>query len=203
MITVQGSSHEKRGEKPGASAPDTSLEETAANHLPAPVVVMGVSGCGKSSVGEAIAKAFATDFIEGDALHPPENIAKMSAGTPLTDEDRWPWLDAVGKTLHEGSDAGHAVVVSCSALKKVYRDHLRQAAGGRLAFVYLTGTRAVLESRMGHRTGHFMPTTLLDSQLATLEPPTGEDLVVTVDIDRPLEAVVIAAIDGLGNLPTE
>lgn len=194
---------DSRPETRGASASHHSLDDVTASHLSVPVVVMGVSGCGKSSVGAAIAEAFATDFIEGDALHPAENIAKMSAGTPLTDEDRWPWLDAVGKALHEGSDGGHAVVVSCSALKRTYRDHLRQAAGGRLAFVYLTGTRAVLESRMGHRTGHFMPTTLLESQLATLEPPTGEDLVVTVDIDRPLEAVVLAAIDGLGDLKTE
>ncbi|PYE41597.1 gluconate kinase (SKI family) [Rhizobium sp. PP-F2F-G20b] len=186
----------------GPSALRTAPQEGTVIHLPAPVVVMGVSGCGKSSVGEAIAAAFATDFIEGDALHPPENIAKMSAGTPLTDEDRWPWLDAVGKALHQGSDAGHAVVVSCSALKKVYRDHLRKAAGGRLAFVYLTGTRAVLESRMGHRTGHFMPTSLLDSQFRTLEPPTGEDLVVTVDIDRPLDAVTAAALEGLADLRT-
>ncbi|SES44038.1 gluconate kinase, SKI family [Rhizobium sp. NFR03] len=187
----------------GPSAPRTSQHEGGAAHLIAPLVVMGVSGCGKSSVGEGIAAAFTTDFIEGDALHPPENIAKMSDGTPLTDEDRWPWLDAVGKVLQEGSTAGHAVVVSCSALKKVYRDHLRKAAGGRLAFVYLTGTRAVLESRMGHRTGHFMPTSLLDSQLKTLEPPTGEDLVVTVDIDRPLEAVIAAALEGLAGLATE
>ncbi|PYE33070.1 gluconate kinase (SKI family) [Rhizobium sp. PP-F2F-G38] len=184
------------------SASRTAPQEGTAVHLPAPVVVMGVSGCGKSSVGEAIAAAFATDFIEGDALHPQENIAKMSAGTPLTDEDRWPWLDAVGKALHQGSDAGHAVVVSCSALKKVYRDHLRKAAGGRLAFVYLTGTRPVLESRMGHRTGHFMPTSLLDSQFRTLEPPTGEELVVTVDIDRPLDAVIAAALEGLADLRT-
>lgn len=186
----------------GPSAPRTASPAAPADHLPTPVVVMGVSGCGKSSVGEAIAEAFSTDFIEGDALHPPENIAKMSAGTPLTDEDRWPWLDAVGKALQKGSADGHAVVVSCSALKKAYRDHLRKAAGGRLAFVFLTGARAVLESRMGHRTGHFMPTSLLDSQFRTLEPPTGEDLVVTIDIDRPLDAVIAAALEGLADLPT-
>lgn len=168
--------------------------------LAAPVVVMGVSGSGKTSIGEAIAIAFATDYVEGDALHPAENIAKMSAGIPLTDEDRWPWLDAVGKALSEGSASGHAIVVSCSALKKVYRNRLRQAAGGRLAFVYLTGSRAVLESRMGHRTGHFMPTSLLDSQFKTLEPPTDEDLIVTVDIDAPLETVVDRSVAGLADL---
>jgi gluconokinase len=165
--------------------------------LSVPVVVMGVSGSGKTSIGEAIAVAFKTDYVEGDALHPAVNIAKMSAGTPLTDEDRWPWLDAVGKALSEGSASGHAIVVSCSALKKVYRDRLRQAAGGRLAFVYLTGSRTVLESRMGHRTGHFMPTSLLDSQFKTLEPPTGEELIVTVDIDAPLETVIDHSIEGL------
>jgi gluconokinase len=168
--------------------------------LAVPLVVMGVSGCGKSSVGEGVAAAFGTDFVEGDALHPAENIAKMSAGVPLTDEDRWPWLDAVGKVLHDGSATGHAIVVSCSALKKIYRDRLREAAGGRLAFVFLTGSRAVLESRMGHRTGHFMPTALLDSQLKTLEPPTGEAMVVAVDIDQTLDAVIAEAIDGLCDL---
>lgn len=163
-----------------------------------PIVVMGVSGCGKSSVGLGIATALGLDFVEGDALHPPENIALMSAGIPLTDADRWPWLDRVAARLAEARE-GRGVVVSCSALKRSYRDRLRAGAGRPLRFVFLTGSRAVLKSRMGHRTGHFMPTSLLDSQLATLEPPTGEPLVVTVDIDRPLTAVIEQALDGLGN----
>ena len=161
------------------------------------VIVMGVSGCGKSSVGEALALHLGLPFIEGDVLHPESNVAKMAAGTPLTDEDRWPWLTVIGERMADALSRGEGIVVSCSALKKIYRDHLRAATGGHLAFVYLAGSRELLGRRMGARTGHFMPLTLLDSQLATLEVPTSEPGVVTVSIDQPVEGIVADALAGL------
>lgn len=163
------------------------------------IVVMGVSGCGKTSVAEGLAAALPAVFIEGDSLHPPANVEKMSRGIPLTDGDRWPWLDAVGQALALGLAGGRGVVVSCSALRKVYRDRLREAAGGALSFVFLKGDRSVLLSRMAARQGHFMPASLLDSQLATLEDPSGEPGVVTVDIDASVEEIVAAALQGLAS----
>lgn len=165
---------------------------------PAAVIVMGVSGCGKSSVGALLAERLGLPFIEGDVLHPKANVDKMATGTPLTDDDRWPWLDIIGAEMAAALGRGEGIVVSCSALKKVYRDRLRAATGGRLRFVYLHGSRALLSERMGARTGHFMPLSLLDSQLATLEVPTGEPGVVTVDIDQSVEGIVADAMRGLG-----
>lgn len=161
------------------------------------IIVMGVCGCGKSSVGAAIAERLGLPFIEGDILHPKSNVEKMSRGEPLSDEDRWPWLEIIGRRMADALTRGEGIVVSCSALKKVYLDRLRAAAAGRLSFVYLEGTRALLSGRMGSRTGHFMPTSLLDSQLATLEVPTGEPGVVTVDIDREIDEIADMAIAGL------
>ncbi|PRD49486.1 gluconokinase [Phyllobacterium myrsinacearum] len=158
------------------------------------LIVMGVSGSGKSSVGEGIAAALSLPFIEGDVLHPESNVRKMSAGIPLTDEDRWPWLDKIGAEL---AKAENGVVVSCSALKKMYRDRLRQEAGGTLAFVFLDGSLAVLRDHMGKRTGHFMPLSMLDSQLATLESPTGEPLVFTQDVAHPITQIVEASVEWL------
>ncbi|MGL3605940.1 gluconokinase [Rhizobium sp. G187] len=163
------------------------------------VVVMGVSGCGKTSVGAGIAQSLELDFVEGDALHPQANVDKMAKGTPLTDEDRWPWLTVIGETMAQALAKGQGIVVSCSALKKIYRDHLRAATGGRLVFVYLEGSRDLLNRRMGARTGHFMPLALLDSQLATLEVPTGEPGVITVSIDQDLNAIISEAMAGLGH----
>jgi len=160
-----------------------------------PVVVMGVSGCGKSSVGEDLARRVGADFLEGDSLHPPANVEKMRAGTPLTDADRWPWLDALGQTL--GGDGN--VVVSCSALKRKYRDRLRALAGRPVVFVYLRGDRDVLAARMAARSHEYMPFSLLDSQLATLEPPHAEDRVVTIEINQPLEAIVGSALEYLAS----
>ncbi|WP_337183632.1 gluconokinase [Shinella sp.] len=160
---------------------------------------MGVSGCGKTSVAEGLAMALGAAFIEGDSLHPAANVEKMSHGIPLTDEDRGPWLDAIGQVLAQALGKGASVVVSCSALKRAYRDRLRQAAGGALAFVFLKGSRELLVSRMAARQGHFMPASLLDSQLATLEDPSGEPGVVTVDIDASVEEVVAAALQGLAS----
>jgi len=149
-----------------------------------PVVVMGVSGSGKTTVGAALADALGLRFVDGDALHPAANVAKMAAGIPLDDADRAPWLDAVGAVLADGP-----VVVACSALKRAYRDRLRAAAPG-LQLVFLDGDRALLASRMAARPGHFMPASLLDSQLATLERPEPDEHALTADIARPAEEIV-------------
>ena len=151
-----------------------------------PVVVMGVSGSGKTTVGAALADAFGLRFVDGDALHPAANVAKMAAGIPLDDADRAPWLDAIGAVLAAGP-----VVVACSALKRAYRDRLRAAAPG-LQLVFLDGDRALLASRMTARPGHFMPASLLDSQLATLERPEPDEHALTADIARPAEEIVTA-----------
>ena len=149
-----------------------------------PVVVMGVSGSGKTTVGAALAHALGLEFVDGDALHPAANVAKMAAGIPLDDADRAPWLDAIGAVLAAGP-----VVVACSALKRVYRDRLR-AAAPTLQLIFLDGERDVLASRMAARPGHFMPASLLDSQLATLERPTPDEHALTVDIDEPAATIV-------------
>ena len=154
---------------------------------PVNYVVMGVSGCGKSTVGAAFAAAIGGRFIDGDDLHPPENVAKMSAGVPLTDADRWPWLTLVGATLTGD------VVVGCSALKRAYRDRIR-AVAGPVRFLHLAGSKAVIAARMAARPGHFMPLGLLDSQFAALEPPGPDEDAVTVDIDQSLDAIVAALL---------
>ncbi|MGO4133773.1 gluconokinase [Rhizobium brockwellii] len=164
---------------------------------PHAIIVMGVSGCGKSSVGEKLAEALHLAFVEGDALHPAANVEKMSKGVPLTDEDRMPWLDRIGEDIKASLEKSKGIIVSCSALKRLYRDRLRAAAGGNLFFVYLEGSRPLLMKRMGERKGHFMPVSLLDSQLATLEVPTGEPGVVTVDIDDTVDGIAATALKGL------
>jgi gluconokinase len=157
---------------------------------PVAVVVMGVSGSGKSTVGAALARHLGVAFRDADEFHPAANVAKMSAGTPLTDEDRWPWLDAIGAALAEAGSEGRGIVVGCSALKRVYRDRLRTAARRPLVFVHLAGSRATLAKRMQTRKGHFMPASLLDSQLATLEPPTPDERAITVSVEQPVAKVV-------------
>ncbi len=155
-----------------------------------PLVVMGVSGCGKTSVGEHLASILGCRFIEGDSRHPVANVEKMRQGMPLNDTDRWPWLELLGAEL--GEDA--RTVISCSALKRSYRDLLRARAGRPVTFVFLQGARDTLVTRMGAREGHYMPLSLLDSQLATLELPHGERDVVTVEIDQSVERIVSEAI---------
>jgi gluconokinase len=159
-----------------------------------PVIVMGVSGCGKTTAGEALARHFRVPYIEGDALHPAANVAKMASGSPLNDDDRWPWLDKIGAALK--SHSGGAVA-TCSSLKKIYRERLRQTAGEGLRFVYLKCSKEVLEKRMQARKGHFMPPSLLASQLATLEEPSGEAGVVTVNGDAAHEAIMAEIISKL------
>ncbi|PYY35247.1 gluconokinase [Curtobacterium sp. MCJR17_055] len=145
------------------------------------LVVMGVSGSGKSTVAAMLAEELGWAFAEGDDMHPATNVAKMQAGTPLSDEDRWPWLDVVAGWIRGHLAAGTNGVVTCSALKRSYRDVLR-ASG--VVFVHVAGDRALLGQRMSSRSGHFMPTSLLDSQLATLEPPQADEVHVTVAADR-------------------
>jgi len=149
------------------------------------VVIMGVSGCGKSSVGAGLAARLGLNYRDGDDLHPPENVAKMQVGMPLTDADRWPWLDRVGQVLL----AEAPVIVGCSALKRAYRDRIRTAAGGPVTFVHLAGSQEVIAARMALRQCHYMPLSLLDSQFAALEPPAAAEA-ITVSIDQPLEAIV-------------
>lgn len=154
------------------------------------IVVMGVAGSGKTSVGEELSRRLGVPFVEGDRLHPPANVAKMSSGTPLDDADRWPWLDTIGAAVRT---APGGVVVACSALKRAYRQRLTDASGRPLLFVLLDGPRELLEDRLGARKGHFMPKSLLDSQLATLEKPGPDENAVIVSIEPPVAEVV----DGL------
>jgi gluconokinase len=153
------------------------------------VVVMGVSGCGKSVVGAALAEALGCRFIEGDQLHPPENVARMAGGQPLTDAHRAGWLDAVGAKLNEAARTGSGGVAACSALKRSYRDRLRRFCPG-LVFVHLAIDKGTARQRVGRRKGHFMPATLVDSQFATLEPPTGDEAALTLDGTRPVAELV-------------
>ena len=158
------------------------------------VVVMGVSGCGKSSVGRAIAQRTGWTFIEGDDLHPAANRAKMAAGTPLDDADRWPWLDTIANAARAVEAEGNSAVVACSALKRIYRERL-STAGDTVTFVHLDGDRATILARMQARADHFMPPALLDSQLATLEPPGTDEAAVRLDITQPVDEIAQAAID--------
>ncbi|MDR6432358.1 gluconokinase [Brucella pseudogrignonensis] len=164
------------------------------------IIVMGVSGSGKSTVGEKLAGALNLPFLEGDSLHPKSNVDKMVAGIPLQDEDRWPWLDQIGERL---ASAHNGIVVSCSSLKKSYRDRMRAASGGPLMFVFLDGSFDVLHQHMGQRTGHFMPVKMLESQLATLESPVGEALVFRADVADPIEKIVAESLDWVRSVKDE
>ena len=163
-------------------------------HVARLLVLMGVSGCGKSSVGAALARRLGAVYIDADELHPAANIAKMAGGEPLIDDDRWPWLALVGSTL---ATARTATIVGCSALKREYRTRIVAAAGAPVTFIHLAGSRSLIEARLGARRGHFMPKALLDSQFATLEPPEAGEDALTVDIEQPLEAVVATIADAL------
>jgi carbohydrate kinase (thermoresistant glucokinase family) len=155
------------------------------------LVVMGVAGSGKTTIARTLAERLGWRFQEGDALHPPANVAKMSAGTPLTDDDRWPWLHAIAAVIDTWRAEGASGIVTCSALKRAYRDILiGQREDVRL--VHLAGEKAVIAARMAARKGHFMPTALLDSQFATLEPPGTDENPIVVDIGPEPETIVQA-----------
>lgn len=153
------------------------------------IVVMGISGCGKTTVGRLLAERLDWPFVEGDDYHPPENVAKMASGHPLTDEDRWPWLHRLAEAMGQWAGQGQNTVVSCSALRRGYRALLRTGAPD-VRFVYLEGALDLVRGRMAHREGHFMPLALIDSQAATLEDPTGEPGVITVNVGGAPESIV-------------
>lgn len=169
------------------------------------VVVMGVAGCGKSSVGKSLAAKLGDEFIEGDAHHPPANIEKMSAGIPLTDADRDGWLGTLAGFIAEAHRAERGLVVACSALKRRYRDRLRGDCE-RVVFLHLHGDKGLISSRMGARTAHFMPTALVDSQFADLEMPAADEAVLSYEVTLPAEAIVAdacARLTGTGKKSNE
>jgi gluconokinase len=154
---------------------------------------MGVCGSGKSTLGAALARELGASFLEGDEFHPPDNVARMAAGVALTDADRQSWLQNLGARLGDARHAGQAVVLSCSALKRSYRDTLRSQAPD-LALVYLAGTPDLLAQRMAARKGHYMPPSLLASQLATLEPPQEDEHALTLDVALAPDALLHEAL---------
>lgn len=160
---------------------------------PPPVVVMGVSGSGKTAIGSALAEAIGGRFMDGDHFHPPENIRRMADGMPLRDEDRWAWLDAIAAEISRAKDDPRPLVVACSALKRVYRDRLR-ASGRPILFLHLAVDRDVAAERVAARRGHFMPASLIDSQFADLQPPSADEQAVTLDGTASLAAVVAQAV---------
>ena len=162
------------------------LPEPAPPHA---LILMGVSGSGKTTIGEELARRIGWRYEDADTFHPASNIAKMSAGQPLTDEDRWPWLRAIADEIDRVSAAGQRIVIGCSALRRVYRDLLVHGRGD-VRIVYLQGTQALIASRLGRRTDHFMPAALLASQFKTLEPPTPDEHALIVSIDAPVDAIV-------------
>ncbi|RLL70595.1 gluconokinase [Streptomyces sp. Z26] len=168
--------------------------------VPRVVVVMGVSGTGKSTVGELVAEALGVPYAEADAFHPEANIAKMSAGTPLDDADRAPWLDAIGAWAADRTARGLGGVVSCSALKRRYRDRLR-AADPALFFLHLDGSRELVAERLAGRRGHFMPRALLDSQFADLEPLEPDERGAALTIDAEPRTLAARAVALLGAPP--
>jgi gluconokinase len=157
------------------------MDQHPANNRPMVAVVMGVSGSGKTTVGILLAEMLGWQFQEGDKLHPPENVAKMSAGIPLSDADRLPWLRRIAETIDGWRARGESGVVTCSALKRSYRDII---IGGRpeVRLVYLKGSPELIGQRMAQRHGHFMPATLLDSQFSILEEPSPDENPIVVDI---------------------
>lgn len=154
---------------------------------------MGVSGSGKSLIGAALARALRIDFVEGDEYHPAENVERMSSGVPLTDDDRVRWLRSLAMRIREAREADTGLVMSCSALKRSYRDVLR-AEAGELRFVFLRGTRALLAERLAERRGHFMPPSLLNSQFATLQEPSPDEEAWVCDIRESPQDLVAALV---------
>ncbi len=165
---------------------------------------MGVSGSGKTSVGELLAERLGFPFIDGDDFHPAANVEKMSAGIPLTDEDRWPWLDILGAKIGELTRDEGGVIAAASSLRKVYRERMTQAAGLKILFAHLDGPAEIITERMAKRTDHYMPLSLLDSQIATLEPPEEDENAIAVPIDGTVAEItdsIMRALD-LGKGPS-
>jgi len=164
------------------------------------LIVMGVASSGKSSSGQAIARRLHAPFLDGDDFHPPANKEKMRAGTPLTDDDRWPWLSALARALHVAADGKGVAVGACSALKRAYRDYLTAEAGEPILFVFLEGRKELIASRIAARQHEFMPASLLDSQFATLEVPGADENVLTVPVALPVEAIAERVVKAVPHL---
>jgi gluconokinase len=173
-----------------------------ADGTPCALVVMGVSGSGKSTIADQLAERLGWRFEDGDRFHPASNVAKMSAGHPLTDEDRWPWLQAIADEIDRVCLAGTHAVIACSALKRAYRDILVHGRDD-VRIVYLKGTQALIADRLAARKNHFMPSGLLESQFKTLEPPAPSENPVTVSIDGSVDTIVDDIVRQLGLNPAE
>jgi len=164
------------------------------------IVVMGVSSSGKTAVGKALARLLHAPFLDGDGYHPPANKEKMRAGIPLTDEDRWPWLETLALALREAAETKGVAVGACSALRRSYRDYLKEKAGLPLLFVHLHGEKAVIAERIARRHHEYMPPSLLDSQFATLEMPAPDEHVMTMSVLDPVDAIAARVAKSLGHL---
>jgi gluconokinase len=162
------------------------------------IIVMGVSSSGKSTVGAALAEHLGAPFLDGDRYHPPANVEKMRAGIPLTDEDRWPWLERLARALKDAADTHGMAVGACSALRRAYREYLTRVAGEPVLFVYLDGTKDVIAKRIAARKHEFMPASLLDSQFATLEVPAADENVIAVPVTDPVGAIVARVAGDFG-----
>jgi gluconokinase len=167
---------------------------------PCALVVMGVSGSGKSTIADKLAERLRWSYEDGDKFHPASNVAKMSAGHPLTDEDRWPWLEAIADEIDRVCKAGQHAVIACSALKRAYRDILVHGRSD-VRIIYLKGTQELIANRLAQRKGHFMPAGLLTSQFKTLEPPDTSEHPVTASIDASVDAIVDDIVSQLGLNP--
>lgn len=165
------------------------------------VVVMGVSGCGKTTVAQRISEMTGFVFAEADEFHSAANVAKMAAGTPLTDDDRWPWLRALAGWMSERAAAGASTVIACSALRRSYRDVLRTGPPS-VDFVHLDGATEIIRARLATRLGHYMPASLLESQIATLEPLGPDERGVVLDLAQTPRALATEGIERLGLMPT-
>ncbi len=170
--------------------------------LPSALIVMGVSGSGKSTIADKLAERLDWAFEDGDRFHPASNVAKMSAGHPLSDEDRWPWLRAIADEIDRVCKTGQHAVIACSALKRAYRDILVHGRND-VRIIFLKGTQGLIASRLALRKNHFMPPGLLDSQFKTLEPPGESENPVTVSIDASVEAIVDDIVNRLGLRPAD
>ena len=170
--------------------------------IPCALVVMGVSGSGKSTIADKLAERLSWKYEDGDKFHPLSNVAKMSAGQPLTDEDRWPWLQAIADEIDRVCKARERAVIACSALKRVYRDILVHGRND-VRIIFLKGTQELIAARLNLRKGHFMPPGLLASQFKTLEPPGSEENPVTVSIDASVDAIVDDIVRQLGLSPAD
>ena len=170
--------------------------------IPCALVVMGVSGSGKSTIADKLAERLSWKYEDGDKFHPLSNVAKMSAGQPLTDEDRWPWLQAIADEIDRVCKARERAVIACSALKRVYRDILVHGRND-VRIIFLEGTQELIAARLNLRKGHFMPPGLLASQFKTLEPPGTDENPVTVSIDASVDAIVDDIVRQLGLSPAD